>query len=391
MPCAQRRHQRADHQPDQGAARQNGDESADHPRGVHVQPPDEEVLRLPRAPRPDRADAHAEESAEHVVQRTSGDQSADRPDQRQGHRPDERPGQIPRGNEDDDEDQARGDRLDQAPGAAYGLKNIEGGPVELAQAAPGGHRTGNRGRRRTYLAGTLLVGSGGCGIAHRTSVISGPRRGIWIVGRCLADACGWVGWPGTRNASSSRGGRGSLPRSTATPAKIDSITSAAWSSTVALPVSTPRRNHRGPSTPRNLAGRVPVRPSGIRTGRRASSSGPNVPVRSSALPPCFRIDSAISLRSSSQSPSLRGAANACTCNEEPSNARLTATTRRVFLSNSMRTCRPWRLGTCTAPRSIRSTSSGASAISQGPVNSAPFASVAPSPSVAASRPASVFQ
>ena len=147
------------------------------------------------------------------------------------------------------------------------------------------------------------------------------------------------------------------------------MSAPACSPSIAWPVSTPRRNQRGPSTPRNRAGRCPLRPSGRRTGRRASSSSPNGPVRSWVEPPCLATCAASSPRRSSQSPSERGAANACNCSEDPSKAALTATTRRVFLSTSMRICRPGRLGTRRAPRSIREPSSGSSVTSHGPISS----------------------
>ncbi len=64
-----------------------------------------------------------------------------------------------------------------------------------------------------------------------------------------------------------------------------------------------------------------VRPSGPACGMRVSSSSPNSPVTTSAVPPESTMLAAISLRMSIQTPSVRGAAKACSCTaESPSTA-----------------------------------------------------------------------
>ena len=116
---------------------------------------------------------------------------------------------------------------------------------------------------------------------------------------------------------------------------------------------------------------------GVRTGMRASSSRPNGPGRSSTDPPWSVIDCAISARISSQMPSLRGAANACTWSTDSSSATDTPVTTPDFWSISIRSSIPWTPGTRTAPRSTRARSGTSSSASQGP----PVRSVAGSPSL----------
>src|SRR5699024_10007126 len=123
---------------------------------------------------------------------------------------------------------------------------------------------------------------------HRVSVISGPRSSDSSPGR-LAGDCASSREPGRCSGSKSRGGRGCSPRTTTTSPKMPSMSIPACSEASACPVSTPRRNQRGPSTPRNRAGRWPLRPSGSRTGSRASSSSPKTPLLMLAEPPCLLI------------------------------------------------------------------------------------------------------
>src|SRR5690606_19781181 len=170
------------------------------------------------------------------------------------------------------------------------------------------------------------------------------------------------------SASTSRGGRGSSPRTTTT-SRI-TLTSGAmvvWS-TAAGPWTTARRNQRGPSTPMNRAGWIATRPSGARPGRRHSSSVPKNPSTISALPPVLRTPSAISRRMSSQSPLERGAAKACSWRFEPAMPQVTPTTRPVSFSTSRRSSMPRTAGTRSAPRSTRPSMSGRSETSYGPSN-----------------------
>jgi hypothetical protein len=173
-------------------------------------------------------------------------------------------------------------------------------------------------------------------------------------------------WSGSVRASRSRGGRALSSRTTTVRRNRSSRVVAASVSTAARPVTTPRRNQRGPSTPMNRAGRWPVRPSGVRTGRRASSSRPNGPGTSSTDPPCLPTDSAISSRISSQIPSVRGAAKACIWSVEPSSVTPTAVTAPEALSISIRSSMPGTPGRRRAPRSTRGPAGTSSPESYGP-------------------------
>src|SRR3954454_1602834 len=146
---------------------------------------------------------------------------------------------------------------------------------------------------------------------HCVSVISGPRSSISSPGRpgSGASICSTAS-RGSRSGNSSRGAIASVPRTTTVPRNVSSRRLACTGSVAAGPVTMPRRNHRGPSTPRKRAACSDGPWPGASTGMLALSSVPNGPVPSSASPPASRSELAISLRTSGQMPLRRGAANA---------------------------------------------------------------------------------
>src|SRR3954471_6895152 len=120
---------------------------------------------------------------------------------------------------------------------------------------------------------------------HRISVISGPRGKGSSGGRPSGSGDGAGAASGSRSGSSSRGAIASVPRTTTTSRTTDSSSAAAAGSCAAGPWNTARRNQRGPSTPAKRCTWWPVRPSAVRTGSRTTSSGPNRPSTSVAVPP----------------------------------------------------------------------------------------------------------
>ena len=150
-------------------------------------------------------------------------------------------------------------------------------------------------------------------------------------------------------SSSSRGGTGWSPRTTTRPAKISSNGAATSGRSAAGPVITPRRNQRGPSTPRKRIGCRPL--SGGSPGTRTCSSGPNGPSASSARPPASVTAVAISCRTSSQSPSLLGAAKAWTWSEPSS--RTTAISGPWSSAMLSWISNPSTTGTWRLPKSTR--------------------------------------
>ncbi|OLT23663.1 hypothetical protein BJF81_09935 [Ornithinimicrobium sp. CNJ-824] len=168
---------------------------------------------------------------------------------------------------------------------------------------------------------------------------------------------------GAVSSSTSRGGRGSSPRRTTTLRTKARIGRSCASSAAAGPLTTTRRNHRGPSTPRKRAGWKATRPSGARPGIRARSSLPMTPSTASAAPPASTIPRAMSGRSSSHRPVVRGAANTCSWTWEAPKVRVAPTTRPEPCSRSRRICIPAWAGRRSAPRSRRPSSADHSVMS----------------------------
>ena len=150
----------------------------------------------------------------------------------------------------------------------------------------------------------------------------------------------------------SRGGIGDEPRTTTTLRNSSSIAAPTCGSSAPSPEMTPRRNHRGPSTPTKRAIRFTGGwPGPACAGICASSSGPKTPSTTRVVPPWDRICCSICSRISCHSPLERGAANGCTCRLEFAKSSPTATTRPVPSSTSRRRPRPSRGGIFTPPRS----------------------------------------
>ena len=168
---------------------------------------------------------------------------------------------------------------------------------------------------------------------------------------------------GTRSGSGSRGAIGSVPRTTTTwrtrlsrssPRAREASSSgraAPMDCSTSGPENTARTNQRGPSTPQKRCTCSTLRPSGSVVGTLATSSVPKLPWRSSVDPPPPPTAAAISGRTSSQTPLLRGAANAVSCTEEASACTVTAATAPLVLSTSSRIFRSLRAGSRRAPRS----------------------------------------
>ena len=114
----------------------------------------------------------------------------------------------------------------------------------------------------------------------------------------------------------------------------------------------------------NRTGCRPAWPSDGSPGTRACSSVPNAPAASSLAPPASATAVAISCRTSSHSPSLFGAANACSWSE------LTPCTMAMSgpCSSEMFSwiSKPSPTGTSRLPKSMRSAAGMSSSASQGP-------------------------
>ena len=134
------------------------------------------------------------------------------------------------------------------------------------------------------------------------------RGGRPRAGRAAASACSAIS-RGSRSGSGSRTGFASCPRSTTRPSQAlgerRRPRPGRWRP---RPGRRARTIQRGPSMPTN---RRSVRPSGVRT--RARSSVPYSPSTSSAAAPSVNSDCRISSRTSSQMPSVRGAAKTPSC------------------------------------------------------------------------------
>ena len=151
--------------------------------------------------------------------------------------------------------------------------------------------------------------------------------------------------------------------------------SSSWAAASGLlaagPLMSPRRNHRGPSTPRKRAGRRtgfagagwPPGWGGGGAMIEPASSMPNGPSTSSSFPPWPDAVLAMSARTSSQIPAARGAAKAATCSSDSPARRVAPITFCWGLSSTRRSV-PGSAGSRIDPRSIRAMPSfGASASS----------------------------
>src|SRR5436190_14577855 len=142
----------------------------------------------------------------------------------------------------------------------------------------------------------------------------------------------------------------------------------------------PRRNQRGPSTPRKRTGSsAPRRPpwTGSAGVIRARSSTPNGPSASALWPPLLATSAAISCLISSHRPPLFGAAKACSC-------RPLFPCMTVIQAGWLSTALTWismpsRDGTSRLPKSIRSWLGTSSSASHGPAMPAVSGPASPAP------------
>src|SRR5215468_2978366 len=142
----------------------------------------------------------------------------------------------------------------------------------------------------------------------------------------------------------------------------------------------PRRNQRGPSTPRNRTGSSPPgRPpwTGSVGVIRATSSTPNGPSASAYWPPLLATSAAISCLTSSHRPPLLGAAKACSC--RPLSPCMTVTQAGWFSTTLTWTSMPSPVGTSRLPKSSRSWSGTSSPASHGPASPAVPGPASPGP------------
>src|SRR5579875_596376 len=130
------------------------------------------------------------------------------------------------------------------------------------------------------------------------------------------------------------------------------------------PMISPRSSHRGPSTPMNLTGAVPLPGAPGSTGTCAKISVPNGPSACWARAPDEASSATISSRTSSQSALLRGAANACTRSSLAPPFTVTQTRRSPSVATSISS--GGMIGTRRLPKSARSRSGYASPASHGP-------------------------
>ena len=101
-------------------------------------------------------------------------------------------------------------------------------------------------------------------------------------------------------------------------------------------------------------------------GMRVCSSTPSGPTVSSAVPPWRVMLAAISPRISSQMPSERGAAKACSCTADSPRTAVTPTTVSASWSTSRRSSMPGMPASHSDPRSSRPSVSSTSERSNGP-------------------------
>ena len=188
-------------------------------------------------------------------------------------------------------------RADQPSGRADRRRGRAGG--SRGRAAAGGRRAewlsdggGRRGGGRRAGGAPALGGrSGGSGAgsssARQRRSGSLGEVGRVVLGRSSGAACAPLACSacsatslGSTSGSGSRTGIGELPRTTTMLRTASSSTAARAGSVAAAPVNSVRRNHRGPSTPTNRTDWNPPC-----TGTRPTSSVPNRPLPSCAVPP----------------------------------------------------------------------------------------------------------